>query len=228
MFLKTTTDVDYDFQDPTPVCREYTYFQTDSGSRIYAVIPGRSMTGPLVQVHFVQFLGTIMHRNSDSIQDNPKSILLGSDLPRKESSCGLVTSQRCKTQSHEFSISFRKIHCKRKWVLFNRDGTLPHQGHSCGGVWKFRRIYWTMERHSFLQILQQRNSPGRDLNMGHKIVTSLWSRWTRHWRRSSLEFDGSKATESISEVCSAKILKTDWLQHVHEVTRCGSGVTWFK
>ena len=44
------------------------------------------------------------------------------------------------------------------------------------------------------------------LKIGHEICTSLWSRWTRKWRRCSLEFYGSKTAASVSEVWRAKIL----------------------
>ena len=46
----------------------------------------------------------------------------------------------------------------------------------------------------------------RNLKLGHEIGTFLWSRWTRKWRRCSVEFYGFKTLESISEVCMMNTL----------------------
>ena len=58
MCCKTIADVDDGFGDRTPAFREYTHPRADSDSRIYAAIPGRTMIGPVLQVHIVRFRGT--------------------------------------------------------------------------------------------------------------------------------------------------------------------------
>ena len=55
---KTIADVDYSFGDRTPAGREYTHSHADSASRIYVAIPGRTLIGPVFQVHEKLFLGT--------------------------------------------------------------------------------------------------------------------------------------------------------------------------
>ena len=51
MNYKTIADVDDGFEDRTPACREYTHPCTESESRIYAAIPGRTIIGPVLQDH---------------------------------------------------------------------------------------------------------------------------------------------------------------------------------
>ena len=52
MCHKTIADVDDGFGDRTPARREYTHHpRADSDSRIYASITGRTIIGPVVQVH---------------------------------------------------------------------------------------------------------------------------------------------------------------------------------
>ena len=58
MCYKTVADVDDCFGDRTPACREYTHPHDESDSRIYAAIPRRTLIGPVLQVHIIQFLGT--------------------------------------------------------------------------------------------------------------------------------------------------------------------------
>ena len=58
MCYKTIADVDDCSGDRTPACREYGHPRADSDSRIYASIPARTLVGPFIQVHIIQFLGT--------------------------------------------------------------------------------------------------------------------------------------------------------------------------
>ena len=53
------------------------------------------------------------------------SISILQELPR---------TPRTRTQSHEWGITFGKIHWKRKWTLFDRVGAIPHRGNSCDAV----------------------------------------------------------------------------------------------
>ena len=46
------------FWDRTPACREHTDPRADADSRINAAIPGRTLIGPVLKVHIIQFLGT--------------------------------------------------------------------------------------------------------------------------------------------------------------------------
>ena len=55
---KTVLDVDDGFGDRTPACREYTLLRANSDSRCFAMIPGQTTIGPVLQVHMKQFLGT--------------------------------------------------------------------------------------------------------------------------------------------------------------------------
>ena len=188
----------------------------------YSAIPGRTMIGPVIKVHF-QFLGTL--GIEIQIPSTRQRQIAPSDMQKEGSRRGWVASQRSWTQSHEFWITFEKIHCKRKWTLFYRDGAIPHRGNSCDAVrnshefsvlfkrscscWR-REVEW----HSCLQVFQRRLSSSRNLKIGHESGTSLWSRWTRNWRRCSLEFCGSETAEGISEVRRAKILG-HWLVSTH-------------
>ena len=85
MCCKTVADVDDGSGDRTPACREYTHPRADSGSRIYAAIPERTLVGPVLQTHIVRFLGTHGTEISNSIHDNVRSKFLGSQKPRKDS-----------------------------------------------------------------------------------------------------------------------------------------------
>ena len=58
MCHKTVADVDDGFGDQTPACRECTHPHAVSDSRIYAASPRRTVIGPVIQVHIIQFLGT--------------------------------------------------------------------------------------------------------------------------------------------------------------------------
>ena len=58
MCHKTVADVDDGFGDQTPARRECTHPRAVSDSRIYAASPGRTIIGPVIQVHIIQFLGT--------------------------------------------------------------------------------------------------------------------------------------------------------------------------
>ena len=51
-------DVDDGFGDRTPARREYTHPRAESDSRIYGTIPERTIIGPVLQIHIIQFLGT--------------------------------------------------------------------------------------------------------------------------------------------------------------------------
>ena len=53
MHYRTIADVD----DGFGACREHAHPRADSDSRIYAAIPGRTVIGPVFQVHIRQFLG---------------------------------------------------------------------------------------------------------------------------------------------------------------------------
>ena len=59
MCYKTSADVDDGFGDRTPACREYTHFRAGSDSRVCAAIPGRTVIGPVIEVHVTQVLGTV-------------------------------------------------------------------------------------------------------------------------------------------------------------------------
>ena len=54
---KTKLDEDDDIGDPIPVCRECTLPRANPKSRAYAAIPGGTVIGPVIEVHFVQLLG---------------------------------------------------------------------------------------------------------------------------------------------------------------------------
>ena len=54
-------------------------------SGLHAAIPGRTVIGPVVQVHTIQFLGTHGIEIQIPSTTEPKANLLGSDLPREES-----------------------------------------------------------------------------------------------------------------------------------------------
>ena len=57
MCYKTIADVEDGFGDRAPACRECRLLRADSDSRIFAAIPGSTHTGPVIQVHTIQFLG---------------------------------------------------------------------------------------------------------------------------------------------------------------------------
>ena len=47
---KTTQDVDDGFGGFSPACREYTHPRHDPEARVFGVIPGRTLIGPVVGV----------------------------------------------------------------------------------------------------------------------------------------------------------------------------------
>ena len=63
---ETNFDEDDGFEDPIPVCREYTLLQANPRSRVHAAIPGQTIIGPVTEVHVAQVFGT-HGRNSCSV-----------------------------------------------------------------------------------------------------------------------------------------------------------------
>ena len=55
---KTIADVNDGFGDRTPASREYTHPPADPYSKASAAIPGRTVIGPVIQVHIMQPLGS--------------------------------------------------------------------------------------------------------------------------------------------------------------------------
>ena len=163
------------------------YPRTDSDSRIYAAVPGR----PFLQVHIIQFLGTHGIENSDSIHDNAKSKFLGSDMPRKESLRWWITSQIQDTIPRVM-ICFWKdlLQEKLNFVLpsWSNPALRKIMRRSPKLRWfkcVIRKKLFLLEKVSGMTFLLANLSketlfrPKPQLNIGHEIGASLWSRWTR-------------------------------------------------
>ena len=217
MCYKTIADVDDGFGDRTPACREYTHPCADSDSRIYAAIPGRTFIGPVLQDLFFTVSWHSWNWNSNSIHDNTRwkswvVICRGKNR--------FVDELHLRDPGH--NPTSNELHLERSIAkesepLLYRDGATPNRGNSCDAVrnsdestvpFKRRYSWWRkeVECHSCLQVFQRRLSTSPHLKIGHEIGTSLWLRWTRNWRRCSLEFYESETTESTSEVRRAKNL----------------------
>ena len=53
----TIPAMDDGFGDSLPVCREYALLRADPQSRVFAAISGRTLSGPVIEVHVAQLLG---------------------------------------------------------------------------------------------------------------------------------------------------------------------------
>ena len=137
-----------------------------------------------------------------SIHDNAKSKLVGSDILKEESLRGWVTSQRSRTQPHEFWITFGKIYCKRKWTFLYRDLVIPYPGNPSDAVRnsnessaQFKRFYsldkgkwhsclWIFRRLSFCRNLKLGFRRQEDRNSRTRIVFNAILKEARRWSSS--------------------------------------------
>ena len=68
--------------------------------------------------------------------------------------------------------------------------------------------------NSCQQMAARRCSFNQNLKIGHKIGTSLWSRWKRSRRRCSLGFDGTEIAICVPEVCP-EFSDLDWNNYIY-------------
>ena len=103
--------------------------RADSDSRIYAATPGRTIIGPVIQVHIKQFLGThgiemripSTTRYISEIQDTIPRVLnyFGKDLLQKKANLVLQRwSTPASTKLMRRSSKFRRIQCTVQKELF--------------------------------------------------------------------------------------------------------------
>ena len=97
-------------------------------------------------------------------------------------------SELCATELEQSRIE--ETHARQS-KNSRESSVVPKRSYSC---WR-KEVEWC----SCLQIIQWRIAFSQNLQIGHEIGTSLWSRWKRNWRRFSLEFDGTKTAKCVPE-----------------------------
>ena len=151
MCYSTIPDVDDGFGDFTPVCGENTHPRADPQSRAYAAISGKSLIGPVIEVHVVQHLGN--HGLEIKIQppNNPDQtswVQICRGKNRFVNELHIPDRGHNLTSSELFS---EQAICKRKWTLFCRIGAIQHWGHPCETIPEsFRSSMLDERNHTFI------------------------------------------------------------------------------
>ena len=138
-----------------------------------------------------------------------------------------VAYPKSRTQSRQYRITYGTSNYERRWVLFQRFGAIWPRGisceatqdsHGCSVLYTRNHSYEgkKVKGYSFLSIHQRELSFNRNLEVGHVIDTSLWSRWARLTEQFMWIRCVRNCWRHFKNKGARKFSDKEWLQHLYE------------
>ena len=219
MKYKTIPDVVHGFGDFIPACREYILPRLDLNSRVFSAIPGGTVWlgqfSKVTSYFFMENMDLNSRFHLRMTQNEHPGLWYAEERIDSWMSC--ISQIQNTTNS---PVQNCLMNCKKSnLVQWNKSqAALGKLVRNNSGLFLIRyasrkkSYLWKkgLAKYSCQWIVQVHVSFCRDLENGHEIVASLWPRWARNRRSSSLEYCKSKITESIRTSKSTSV--KDWLQ----------------